>query len=281
MRMRELTSGLEIPANGEVALSPGGYHMMFTGLKQPLEKGDERQGVPDLRTCRNGRRRIRGRRRRRRRARRRRQAGRFHEGHENVSVGVRESRKNRSRCPQRSSSAAWRILPRRCCCSARAPSSGRWLRRAWRANWRRPVATDGRRRDRRRRCRRFSPGSRSKRGRWATAGAIPSIPILCAPSLSKPPSARSGCGESRLALVLVGALWRRPPRSLGVRRPRLRNAAGEPRPCRPCGYAGRGRSARCTASIMPFICFARGPGSARCRRWFFALGDAAIQSALR
>jgi copper(I)-binding protein len=39
MRMRELTAGLEIPANGEVALSPGGYHLMFTGLKQPLTKG--------------------------------------------------------------------------------------------------------------------------------------------------------------------------------------------------------------------------------------------------
>jgi copper(I)-binding protein len=39
MRMRELTAGLEIPANGEIALSPGGYHIMFTGLKQPLEKG--------------------------------------------------------------------------------------------------------------------------------------------------------------------------------------------------------------------------------------------------
>jgi periplasmic copper chaperone A len=40
MRMRELTSGLEIPANGEVALTPGGYHIMFTGLKQPLKKGE-------------------------------------------------------------------------------------------------------------------------------------------------------------------------------------------------------------------------------------------------
>jgi copper(I)-binding protein len=39
MRMRELTSGLEIPPNGEIVLSPGGYHIMFTGLKQPLEKG--------------------------------------------------------------------------------------------------------------------------------------------------------------------------------------------------------------------------------------------------
>ena len=39
MRMRELTAGLEIPANGEIVLSPGAYHIMFTGLKQPLEKG--------------------------------------------------------------------------------------------------------------------------------------------------------------------------------------------------------------------------------------------------
>ena len=40
MRMRELSSGLEIPANGEVRLSPKGYHVMFTGLKAPLKKGD-------------------------------------------------------------------------------------------------------------------------------------------------------------------------------------------------------------------------------------------------
>jgi periplasmic copper chaperone A len=30
MRMRELPAGLEIPANGEVKLSPNGYHVMFT-----------------------------------------------------------------------------------------------------------------------------------------------------------------------------------------------------------------------------------------------------------
>jgi copper(I)-binding protein len=40
MRMRELDSGLEIPPNGEVALSPKGYHLMFTDLKQPLKKGE-------------------------------------------------------------------------------------------------------------------------------------------------------------------------------------------------------------------------------------------------
>ncbi len=39
MRMREMTSGLEIPANGEVTLAPKGDHLMFTELKQPLQKG--------------------------------------------------------------------------------------------------------------------------------------------------------------------------------------------------------------------------------------------------
>jgi copper(I)-binding protein len=40
MRMRQLKSGLEIPAHGEVALSPNGYHLMFTNLKRPLTKGE-------------------------------------------------------------------------------------------------------------------------------------------------------------------------------------------------------------------------------------------------
>lgn len=40
MKMRELKNGLEIPAHGAVTLAPGGYHLMFTGLKQPLRKGD-------------------------------------------------------------------------------------------------------------------------------------------------------------------------------------------------------------------------------------------------
>lgn len=40
MRMRELKSGLEIPANGEVRLSPKGYHVMFVNLKRPLKKGE-------------------------------------------------------------------------------------------------------------------------------------------------------------------------------------------------------------------------------------------------
>ena len=31
---------LEIPAGGSVELKPGGYHIMLTGLKAPLKKGD-------------------------------------------------------------------------------------------------------------------------------------------------------------------------------------------------------------------------------------------------
>jgi copper(I)-binding protein len=39
MRMRELEHGLEIPAGGKVALAPGGFHLMMTGLKAPLKQG--------------------------------------------------------------------------------------------------------------------------------------------------------------------------------------------------------------------------------------------------
>lgn len=40
MRMRELESGLEIPPGGSVALRPGGYHIMFMQLKEPVTVGD-------------------------------------------------------------------------------------------------------------------------------------------------------------------------------------------------------------------------------------------------
>ena len=36
MRMRHLADGLEIAAGGEVALEPGGYHLMLIGLDAPL-----------------------------------------------------------------------------------------------------------------------------------------------------------------------------------------------------------------------------------------------------
>jgi len=39
MRMRAIPK-LELPAGKIVALRPGGYHLMLTGLKQPLNKGD-------------------------------------------------------------------------------------------------------------------------------------------------------------------------------------------------------------------------------------------------
>lgn len=40
MKMREVPGGLEIPAHGSVTLAPNGYHVMFTGLKKPLVKGE-------------------------------------------------------------------------------------------------------------------------------------------------------------------------------------------------------------------------------------------------
>lgn len=40
MRMRHLDR-LTVPADGIVELAPGGYHVMFMGLDEPLEAGDE------------------------------------------------------------------------------------------------------------------------------------------------------------------------------------------------------------------------------------------------
>jgi periplasmic copper chaperone A len=39
MKMRALPTGVEIPPGGSVELKPGSYHVMFTGLKQPLAAG--------------------------------------------------------------------------------------------------------------------------------------------------------------------------------------------------------------------------------------------------
>lgn len=39
MRMREVESGLEIPAGATVTLAPGGFHIMMMGLKAPLKQG--------------------------------------------------------------------------------------------------------------------------------------------------------------------------------------------------------------------------------------------------
>jgi periplasmic copper chaperone A len=40
MRMRQVTGGLAIPAGGTLQLKPGGYHIMFMGLKKPFKQGD-------------------------------------------------------------------------------------------------------------------------------------------------------------------------------------------------------------------------------------------------
>jgi len=39
MKMRQLVKGLEIPAGETVLLKPGGFHMMFIGLKGPIDMG--------------------------------------------------------------------------------------------------------------------------------------------------------------------------------------------------------------------------------------------------
>lgn len=40
MKMQKLADGLEVPANGQVELKPGGYHLMLIGLQRNLEPGD-------------------------------------------------------------------------------------------------------------------------------------------------------------------------------------------------------------------------------------------------
>lgn len=45
MRMRALDKGIEIPAGGKVEFKPGGYHIMFIGLKQPFAKDTTFKGT--------------------------------------------------------------------------------------------------------------------------------------------------------------------------------------------------------------------------------------------
>ncbi|MFT3689098.1 copper chaperone PCu(A)C [Paenirhodobacter sp.] len=40
MKMRALPDGLPVPAGQEIALKPGGHHLMFIGLKAPLVEGE-------------------------------------------------------------------------------------------------------------------------------------------------------------------------------------------------------------------------------------------------
>lgn len=45
MRMRELAKGLEIKPGETVELKPGGYHVMFMDLKEPLKQGATLRGT--------------------------------------------------------------------------------------------------------------------------------------------------------------------------------------------------------------------------------------------
>lgn len=51
MKMRELAGGLEIPAGGEVILQPGGYHVMFMKLGEPLKQGENRKATLTFRNA--------------------------------------------------------------------------------------------------------------------------------------------------------------------------------------------------------------------------------------
>jgi periplasmic copper chaperone A len=41
MKMREVKDGLEIKPGETVELKPGGFHVMFVGLKEPLKQGED------------------------------------------------------------------------------------------------------------------------------------------------------------------------------------------------------------------------------------------------
>jgi len=45
MKMRPVAGGLEIKPGETVELKPGSFHIMLTGLKQPLEKGQKVKGT--------------------------------------------------------------------------------------------------------------------------------------------------------------------------------------------------------------------------------------------
>ncbi len=45
MTMRPLDNGVDLPPGGKVEFKPGGYHIMFMDLKQPLKQGDMMKGT--------------------------------------------------------------------------------------------------------------------------------------------------------------------------------------------------------------------------------------------
>jgi len=44
MQMREIPGGLEIKPGQKIELKPGGYHVMFMELREPLKQGDKLKG---------------------------------------------------------------------------------------------------------------------------------------------------------------------------------------------------------------------------------------------
>ena len=53
MQMRPVPEGVVVPAGGEVALTPGGYHLMFMDLKRPLQEGENFAGTLTFETAGN------------------------------------------------------------------------------------------------------------------------------------------------------------------------------------------------------------------------------------
>ena len=45
MTMREMSGGIPVPAGQSVTLKPGGLHLMFQDLKQPLKEGEKFEAV--------------------------------------------------------------------------------------------------------------------------------------------------------------------------------------------------------------------------------------------
>ena len=45
MTMRPMDNGVEVPAGAKVEFKPGGYHIMFMELKQPLKQGETLKGT--------------------------------------------------------------------------------------------------------------------------------------------------------------------------------------------------------------------------------------------
>ena len=51
MKMRALGKGVEIAPGQTVEFKPSGYHIMFVGLKKPLEKGEKVKATLDFETA--------------------------------------------------------------------------------------------------------------------------------------------------------------------------------------------------------------------------------------